>query len=141
MGYKQLNKRRNDLQTAYAAQWNAAGIDAILCPANVSVASSHGESKYWGYSSVFNMLDYSAVVFPVGVVEETDTWAAHPHISKGDLTIEDSFFRHAYTGPEEYSRAPVNLQLVTRRYGEERLLLMVDEVMKSLGETTSSTKA
>jgi amidase len=89
----QLNKRRNDLQIAYAAKWNVAGIDGIICPANASVASAHGESKYWwGCTSVFNILDYNAAVFLVSVGEETDTWEAFPCISEDDLTAEDSFF-------------------------------------------------
>jgi amidase len=127
-----MNKRRDTLQTAYAAQWHAAKLDAILCPVNPSAASAHGESKYWGYSSVFNMLDYSAAVFPVGKVMETDDWAAYPRASTRDLSAVDTFFRTAYTGPGKYREAPVSLQLVTRRLGEERLLLMVDEVVKCL---------
>ncbi|TVY85118.1 putative amidase [Lachnellula suecica] len=73
-----LNKFRDLLRTSYAAQWNAAGIDAILCSSNASVASVHNESTYWGYSSVFNILDLSAAVFPVGKVEATDSWENLP---------------------------------------------------------------
>jgi amidase len=87
---------------------------------------------------VFNILDYSGAVFPVGMVEKSDTWEAQPRVN--DLSPEDTLFREAYTGPEKYNRAPVNLQLVTRRFGEEKLLLMVDEVLKCLrGDMSSST--
>lgn len=130
----QLNQRRNALQTAYAAQWNAANIDAILCPVNPSTASAHGESKYWGYSSAFNLLDYSAGVIPVGQVESTDTWESYPRASNVDLSVEDSLFKSVYTGPEKYRSAPVNLQIVTRRYTSEKTLLVMEEVVKALGE-------
>jgi len=129
-----LNALRNTLQTAYAAQWNAAGIDAILCPANASVASAHGESTYWGYSSVFNILDYSAAVFPVGAVEETDTRSSYPRSCKEPLSEEDSKFEAYYeAGPGKYKDAPVCLQLVTRRYREEILLDMVEQVVEDIG--------
>lgn len=79
---------------------------------------------------MFNILDYSGAVFPVGMVEKADTWNAQPRVN--DLSPEDILFRQLYTGPEKYSKAPVNLQLVTRRFGEEKLLLMVDQVLECL---------
>jgi hypothetical protein len=72
----------------------------------------------------------------VGIVERGDTWEAQPRIK--DLSAEDVFFRRSYTGPEKYSRAPVNLQLVTRRFEEEKLLLVVDQVLECLKEDASS---
>ena len=118
----ELNIRRNELQTAYAEQWNAAGIDAIICPVAPTVASAHGESLYWGYTSVFNILDYSCVVFPVGTVLDSDTWANYPRENSKTMTELDSTFRDFYRGPEKYKDAPVALQLVTRRLREEQAL-------------------
>jgi amidase len=114
--------RRNELQTAYAEQWNAAGIDAIICPVAPTVASAHGESLYWGYTSAFNILDYSCVVFPVGTVVESDTWVNFPPESNEAMSELDAIFRDFYTGPEKYKDAPVALQLVNRRLREEQAL-------------------
>ncbi|KAG0645739.1 amidase [Hyphodiscus hymeniophilus] len=132
-----LNELRNALQIAYAAQWNASGIDCLLCPANASVASAHGESTYWGYSSLFNILDYSSVVFPVGVVEKSDTWERFPRagVTAGDgLGAEDERFAGYYgqgtKGPEKYRDAPVSLQLVGRRYREEEVLGMLERILE-----------
>jgi amidase len=130
-----LNAERNALQLAYAAQWNAAGIDALLCPANASVASFHGESKYWGYSSVFNILDYSAAIFPVGVVEESDTWANVPR-QEETMGDDDALFEKLYeAGPAKYAKAPVALQLVGRRYREEQILDMTETIVSHLKAT------
>lgn len=127
-----LNSQRNALQLAYAAQWNAAGIDALLCPANPSVASAHGESQYWGYSSAFNILDYSATILPVGVVETGDTWSNFPR-QKGVFGEEDAFFEEAYrAGPSKYADAPVALQLVGRRYREEQVLAIAERIVRDL---------
>lgn len=137
-----MNTLRNALQTAYASQWNTAGIDALLCPVNASVASAHGESTYWGYSSAFNILDYSAAVFPVGAVQEDDTWLKNPRASKTHMSDQDAVFEEYYgseMGPQKYKDAPISLQLVTRRYREEHLLEMVEKVVKSLNGNKSSS--
>lgn len=128
-----LNSLRNALQIAYAAQWNEAGIDALLCPTNPSVASAHGESTYWGYSSAFNILDYSAAVFPVGRVKQDDSWTKHPR-SKPVMGEEDLRFESYFgdNGATKYEAAPVSMQLVTRRYREEALLGMVEMIVRDL---------
>ena len=125
-----VNALRNELQIAYAKQWNESGIDCIICPANASVASAHGESKYWGYSSVFNILDYSAAIFPVGTVEEGDTWANFPRAKAAGK--DDVLFERIYKGPGKYANAPVALQLVGRRFREEEVLGMVERIVGDL---------
>ena len=44
-------------------------VDVILCPAGSGVALPIGCSRYWGYTSQWNLLDYPALVFPVTVVD------------------------------------------------------------------------
>ena len=44
-------------------------IDVILCPACPGVAPSLDTSRYWGYVSQWNLLDYPALVFPVTTVD------------------------------------------------------------------------
>ncbi|KAG9242034.1 amidase signature domain-containing protein [Calycina marina] len=135
-----LNGLRNELQIAYAAQWNEAGIDALLCPTNPSVASAHGESTYWGYSSAFNILDYSAAVFPVSSVQENDTLAHYPR-SKPVMGKEDARFNTYFGehGTHKYRDAPVSLQLVTRRYREEALLGMLERLVADLHPPKAET--
>lgn len=130
----QLNQFRNTLQTAYAAQCNEGGIDCILCPANASVASAHGEATYWGYTSVFNILDYTSAVFPVGTVEDCDTWERYPSgVVLGDNDERFAgYYREGSRGPEKYRDAPVALQLVGRRYREEEVLRIVERVLEDI---------
>jgi hypothetical protein len=63
-------------------------------------------------------------------VKDADIWASQPRLKSA--SHEDILFKEMYTGPDKYRNAPINLQLVTRRFEEEKLLLMVDEVLKSL---------
>lgn len=44
-------------------------IDVILCPATPGVAPPLDSSRYWGYTSQWNLLDYPALVFPVTTVD------------------------------------------------------------------------
>jgi len=133
----QLNNSRHLIRTKYLEQWNEAGIDAILCPVSASVASVHGETTYWGYTSVFNLLDLTAVVFPVGRVEQSDTWGNfHPQFG-GFLSPEDKVYRTRYNneGPVRYRDAPISLQLVTRRFHEEEALLIAEQILTALKQS------
>ena len=45
----------------------AAGVDFILCPANVGVAGEAGKGKSIPYTAIWNFLDFPAVTFPTGL--------------------------------------------------------------------------
>lgn len=44
-------------------------VDVILCPVGPGVATRHNTAKYWGYTAVWNLLDYPVVSFPVDKVD------------------------------------------------------------------------
>jgi amidase len=135
------------LRTSWAVQWRELGIHALLCPAHASVASAHDECHYWyvldlnqrfaainnrnrGYTSVFNSLDLSAAVLPVGTVRESDTWDVYPT----DVPIMgsiDAEYRQQYH-PAKYAEAPISLQVVTSRLQEEKLLEVMSVVDNSV---------
>ncbi|KAI9715450.1 MAG: hypothetical protein M1812_005926 [Candelaria pacifica] len=74
-------QKREEYRTAYLQLWNdtATGVDAngelegvvdvILCPVGPGAAPPINCSRYWGYTSQWNLLDYPAVVFPVTKVD------------------------------------------------------------------------
>lgn len=50
-------------------------VDVILCSAGPGAAPPLDCSRYWGYTSQWNLLDYPALVFPVTTVEPAvDIW-------------------------------------------------------------------
>ena len=50
-------------------------VDVILCPAGPGPAPRLDCSRYWSYTSQWNLLDYPALVFPVTRVDVTvDSW-------------------------------------------------------------------
>jgi amidase len=121
------NVVRDTLRTQFSEQWREANIDALLCPVNASVASAHDQSKYWGYTAVFNATDLPGVVFPVTRVMDTDTWDVDTKEVMGE---RDAMYRRFWDegGVDKYRDAPVNLQLVGRRLREERLLAVAEVV-------------
>lgn len=143
-----LSVARNDYRTKYAQLWNDAGIDAILCPAAPTASPMHDTSRYWGYTSVYNLLDYSAAVFPAGRVLDSDGSApnlgASANYGKGSpVDLLQQAYREFWferggdsdeagvAGPERYRFAPVGLQLVGRRLEEEKVLGMVRAVVEA----------
>ncbi|KIX05434.1 uncharacterized protein Z518_06306 [Rhinocladiella mackenziei CBS 650.93] len=143
-----VNAQLDRLRTKYAEQWNDSRVDAIICPVNASVASVHEESRYWGYSSVFNALDYPAVVIPVGIVKQSDTWESFPPASSAKLSEMDDWYHQLYDekhGPSRYCDAPVGIQIVGRRLQEEKLLKIAERIENSVSRrprmATSWTRA
>lgn len=125
------------LKTAYAMQWRKSGIDALLTPANASVASAHDQSRYWGYTSAFNALDLPGAVFPVTTVQDTDILEKNTNI----LSDRDQEYRNLYNmGPKKYRDAPVCLQLVGKRLQEEKLLATTELVEKLVSEARTIRK-
>ena len=69
---------REKYRTEYAEKWNATAtgtdelgrptgaVDVILCPVGPGAAPPLECSKYWGYTSLWNLLDYPALVVPTG---------------------------------------------------------------------------
>ena len=50
-------------------------VDVILCPAGPGPAPRLDCSKYWCYTSQWNLLDYPSLVFPVTKVDAAvDRW-------------------------------------------------------------------
>ncbi|RVX70935.1 hypothetical protein B0A52_06092 [Exophiala mesophila] len=130
-----LNSQSDLLRTLYARQLNATGVDALLCPTAPSVASVHNETRYWGYTSVFNALDLPAIIIPVSTVKSTDTWDNHPNTLPIGISTTNETYRALYPeteGPARYSNAPVGVQIVGRRLQEEKLLMMARTIEQAI---------
>lgn len=102
-------------------QWSAfPKLDAILCPGAPTLAPPHDNSRHWGYTSMWNILDWPAVTFPVETPKEEDVTSVEwpPHVPRN----ETERFVWSTWSAEAFDDAPVGLQLVGRRLEEEKLL-------------------
>ncbi|KAF8753954.1 Amidase [Rhizoctonia solani] len=131
-----LNVAREQFRARGLRHWNASAarseqgraFDAVLCPVAPTLAPPHDTTRWWGYSSYWNLLDLPAVVFPSGKPLDAATWdrsreAALP----AARNMVEEFVRNQWD-PSTYNGAPVSLQLVGRRLHEEKVLAILNVV-------------
>ena len=71
-----VNIAKREAQKEYMELWNRTTgnsgnvVDAIICPLAPFPAARRGLYTYYGYATWVNLLDYSAVVYPVTKVDK-----------------------------------------------------------------------
>lgn len=147
--YWQLNRRKWELQQAYLRKWDSIRtkdgrlVDAILIPPMPHTAVRHGQCKWVGYTKVWNVLDYTALVIPGGFVSEEDLHAQWDFAPRGEI---DDWSLELWRGQREERETakikfPVGLQIVGRRLEEEKVLgigKVVDDILRA--ETVCDTE-
>ncbi|OAX84311.1 hypothetical protein ACJ72_01309 [Emergomyces africanus] len=135
--YWQLNKRKVAAQKRYLDKWNRTRapssnqmVDILLAPTMPHVAVPHRCCRWVGYTKVWNLLDYSALTFPVGeVCKEKDRLPATPYEPRNEL---DAWNWGLYD-VDAMAGHPVNLQIVGRKLEEEKVLgaaVVIEKVMR-----------
>lgn len=93
-------------------------IDYILTPTYVSPAVKPESTTYWGYTCLWNILDFPNVVFPTGLTVLPDDKVDTSYKARSEL---EEYERGLYT-PESCEHAPIGLQLTGKRYFDEELV-------------------
>ncbi|CAO2649299.1 Nn.00g066840.m01.CDS01 [Neocucurbitaria sp. VM-36] len=122
-------EEREAYRKAYALHWNKYGIDALLCPVGPSVAPKHNTAKYWNYTSQWNLLDYPGIVFPVCQVNKDKDLSLD---ERKVLSGKDEENRKLWD-PDEFHGAPIGLQLVGRRFEDEKILGILEHMKAKIG--------
>ncbi|KAL8748056.1 MAG: hypothetical protein Q9190_000141 [Brigantiaea leucoxantha] len=146
LGY--WEEEREEYRTEYAKVWNGTGthrevldddngseeprrtMDVLLCAASPGVAPRHNTSKYWSYTAQWNLLDFPAVVFPVGKVDQSldALEPGHRHEPLSDLDADN----WDLYDPELSHNLPISLQLVARRFEDEKLLAILEYISQEI---------
>lgn len=147
-------RAREAFKKEFLQRWNELELDCLLCPVMGSTAPRPGTIKYWGYTSVFNLVDYPGVVFPSGFKADAKldqqfeasaaaASAASAARLNGDFGYaerEDWCSEFDKDNTEEYERhrqvfdgAPVGLQLIGRRYRDEELVKYAELLQHVVG--------
>ncbi|KAJ7123877.1 amidase signature domain-containing protein [Mycena crocata] len=128
----ELNLRRETLRAQSLEHYNSQNVDVVLCPVGPGPAPVLGTSKYWGYTSVWNFVDYPAAVFPTGLycdpaldVKDVDI-GDKKWMSEADMENSERYEPAAFVG------APLALQLVSRRFGDEAVVQALKEISNML---------
>lgn len=107
-------------------------LDFILSPANVAPAEIPGHSKYWGYTSLWNLTDYPNVVFPTAYEHDPqqDLLVSAESLKKNEFEKmvwyhQDGTIKY---DPTAYTGAPIALQLTGMRFQDEKIVSAVKKI-------------
>lgn len=138
------NQARDGYRLKYAQLWNETAtstgkhgelegmVDVIFCPAGPGVAPKIDTAKWWGYTSQWNLLDYPALIFPVDKVNtaKDDVKEVYEPRNEKDKFNWDLWEKF---GAEGYKDAPISLQLVGRRYEDEKVIQALEIIKEEAG--------
>jgi amidase len=118
----------------YAEAWSDTAksgkeVDVILCPPSFGAATPHEQSRYWGYTSHWNLLDYPGAVFPVTTVDPLLDVKDANYSPKNE---QDRFVYDMYSA-EKFANAPVSLQVIGRRQEDEKVIAALIEIERAMG--------
>ncbi|KAL2071771.1 hypothetical protein VTL71DRAFT_13006 [Oculimacula yallundae] len=132
---QELSIEGRDSCAAYADYWNSKAesdgqeIDGFIMPVAPHAAVMPGRYLYTGYTEVINLLDYCTIVLPVTKADKSVDIFDHDYIPLNDLDEKN----WNWYDPEIYDGAPVGLQIVARKYEEEKVWALgkiVDIILK-----------
>ncbi|KAL1610211.1 hypothetical protein SLS60_001876 [Paraconiothyrium brasiliense] len=133
-----VNVRLRNLKKEYLDYWNSTAklsksgrcVDAVIGPAAPWPAARPQKYSYYGYSTWVNALDYTSVVVPV---TEVDKEIDVVDVGYKPLDERDKKSYESYD-PSIYDGAHVGVQLVGRRFQEEKMLAIAEYVGKLVGK-------
>lgn len=104
----------------------------LLCPVGPSVAPKHDTARYWGYTAIFNCLDWPAIAFPTGYTVSVDE---HP-VDKSYKPHGNEFDNYNWENydPEVYKGAPISLQLVGKKWHCEQVMAALRKIELELSK-------
>lgn len=130
------NVAKREYQKEYMDYWNSTAdltgtgrpVDCFIAPLAPYAAARPLKYNYYGYSTIINGLDYTAVVIPVTIAEKNIDVAdkSFKPISDADQQAFDDYDAEIYDG------AHVSVQLVGRRLQEEKMLALAEYVATAL---------
>lgn len=125
----QVHLERTELCQQYLHRWIASGIDGLLCPTTPYASVQNGNFKHFGYTGIFNILDYSSISFPCGVTANKDLdKVPKEYAPLGDVDAE---VQGAYS-EEAVHGMPVSLQIVAGRLEDEKVVAIAQTILNTL---------
>lgn len=147
----QLNTQQAEWRYQFARAWhntiNQTGtgrpIDALICPCAPSASFPHGFPVWWGYFSLWNLLDYPSVVLPLKKMQvDLDKDAKNTsyvprenifdkmnwEICELSLLTRHRLFTDTFLvdDPERWKNQPLTLQIVRPQYSDEELIAVTE---------------
>lgn len=136
LDYQEYALKRNRYIAEYMEYWNSTvamtgtgrPVDAIIMPVAPHAAVVPGKYYHYGYTEIADLLNFTAVAIPITKADKSIDLASGDFVPLND---DDQVNWDAYD-PEVYDGAPVGIQLLGRRFDEERMISIAQEFDKLL---------
>ncbi|KAJ9134538.1 Amidase [Coniochaeta hoffmannii] len=120
---------RDNFRCEFAEHWTAQDVDVVIGPVYVGPATEHDTAFYWNYTAFWNYVDYPGVVFPTPVKAEAKGVESYGTVAP--LSKEDEHVRELWQ-KGDFEGAPINLQIVSRKYHDNTVFAALAAVKESL---------
>ncbi|KAF2872797.1 amidase signature domain-containing protein [Massariosphaeria phaeospora] len=129
VGVSQQRDERDEFRCKFAEHWCAQDVDVVIGPAFVGPACAHDSAFYWTYTSLYNLVDYPGVVFPTPITACADERYAEDYVplSEECRHVKMLWDKGGFEG------APVDLQIVARKYHDNELFGALQVLREVLG--------
>lgn len=122
---------RDEYRATYHRLMKDRGVDFILSPAYNGVAAVLGESQYWNYTAIWNLLDQPSVILPTGLFQSPATDRADSaYEPRNDVDARE----WAKYVPEKFDGAPICVQVTGKHFHDEQTLAaskLISDILKS----------
>ncbi|ODV60304.1 putative amidase [Ascoidea rubescens DSM 1968] len=130
---RELNGTRNKLRQEYTDLLNDLDIDFVISPSYVNSVPKPNQVYYWGYTSLWNILDFPTTVFPTGLFQDPEL----DIVKKEDYDYQprshlEQLEHETYGNPRDFEGSPISLQLSGRRYRDEEVVAATKLISKIL---------
>jgi len=140
----ETNRMKRAAQKEYMEYWNdteritstGRPIDAVIVPVAPFAAARPETYSYVGYTMFANVLDYTCVTIPVTVADKNIDKPAADYSPKDALNKK----LHGVYDPEVYDGAHVSVQIMLRRFQEEKACVLAEYIEEALARETREAK-
>lgn len=127
-----MRRQRDDFRADLSQHWSEQDVDVVICPVYVGPACAHDTALDWNYTAFWNYVDYPGLVFPTPFKalkkgSEEERYASTEVLSEQDARVRKFWEEGDFEG------APINLQIVARRFHDNELFDAVTAVKDVLG--------
>lgn len=124
-----LGVERDTFRSRFGGHWSEQDVDVVVCPVFVGPASGHNTALYWNYTAFWNYVDCPGVVVPTPIKAHKkgeENYGPGEPVSKEDEHVRKSWEEGDFEG------APINLQIVARKYHDNELFAAVNAMKEAL---------
>ncbi|KAM6512084.1 hypothetical protein FALCPG4_017070 [Fusarium falciforme] len=118
-GLLQQRLARDNFRYDFAAHWASQDVNILICPVFVGPACAHDTAFYWNYTAFWNYVDYPGAVIPTPIKALKK---GQEDYSEDSAPLSDQCKHVRQLWAEgDFEGAPVNVQVIARRYHDKEL--------------------